>query len=235
MKVTTFWVLIIIALSSLISGCTIMLASSIPMSKSFYGSSKVGIVYMDTILVEEKEKESVLREKNPIFTGSFMKHEKYIKPLLALAPDINSKKRFTNHIEKVLKSKNKQFKFVDEMDFKNLKRFKGATGGNKKYYKLDLTKLKSKYDVDELMIVYVNYGLSVTYIYKGTTEYQKSAYSLNHFTIVNLQDHSILFEEIGYSMEIIPPKSDVPPNYENLKTPIIKALDKSSLSIISKF
>lgn len=195
------------------TGC----ASSIPMNQNFYKSTKVGIILqVDSIGLYRAGAQGLL-------DMALTMGNKYRQPLKNVEAVVNPTEKLKFEIAKVLQAKNKQYDFIEEnIDFNKIKKFEKT--GEGKFYNKDIREFKSKYNVDEVMIIQVNYGLLVSYYSMIEIGWQGQAVISN--SVVDLNNNALLFQDRVSALEKLKGKWNTPPSYQNLITAIKDAINK---------
>ena len=153
------------------------------------------------------------------------KYDKYDAQLQAVDPKLDPGKKFERMYLNLFKSKGKNITLVDhEFNDGQFEKFE-KPDNNKKYYKSDIRSLKEKYNVDELMIVTVDYGLNQNY--SGMFEAGKGGYSHIVSQIIDLNDNSIIYEGETWGNGKLKSKWDTPPDYEFLREAIDAAINQA--------
>ena len=158
--------------------------------------------------------------------------KKYKEPLEAVDNNVNPKNKFEKLHMGLLKSKGKNATIVarkfDESQFEKF----ANPDKNKKYFNKDIRALKDKYQVDELMIASISYGLNINYY--GMIEMGKGGYSHIVSQIIDLNDNSIIYKSESWGNGKLGKKWDNPP-YEPLRIAVASAIQQSIESEKSKY
>ena len=152
-------------------------------------------------------------------------YNKYDTQLQAVDSKLNPEKKFKRMYFKLLESKGKEFTLVDDQfDEGQFTKFE-EPDSDKKYYKSDIRSLKDKYNVDELMIVIIDYGLNQNY--SGMFEMGKGGYSHVISNIIDLNDNSIIYKGETWGNGKLKSKWDTPPDYDFLREAIDAAINQA--------
>lgn len=191
--------------------------SSIPMSQNFYKSTKVGIILqVDSIGLYRTGAQGLL-------DIALTMGNKYRQPLKNVETIVNPTEKLKLEIAKVLQAKNKQYDFIEEnIDFNKIKKFEKT--GEGKFYNKDIREFKAKYNIDEVMIIKVNYGLLVSYYSMIEIGWQGQAVISN--SVVDLNNNALLFQDRVAALEKLKGKWNTPPDYQNLTNAIQNAINK---------
>ncbi len=148
-------------------------------------------------------------------------------------PKLNLNEKLKTEITNILKSKNKQFQFIEEtIDYSKLTKFE-KPNSDKKYSKKDFRNFKTTNNVDEIMIIKVKYGILVSYY--GMIELEKEGYINIGTQIIDLSDNSLLQQENFQSIAQINGNWQKGIDFENLKNSIQKAINNSIITLKTKF
>ncbi|MDH7447181.1 hypothetical protein [Aquimarina sp. 2201CG14-23] len=218
----TLFILVTILLSS----C----AAKIPLSSNYYESnSKVGL------LLNINEINASRTGNQGIIDLALTQGIKYKEPLKIVDQQLNAKQRIQDLYKNTYSTKGKDLILIkDSINFNNFKKFEVPKDKKaNKYAKHDIRELKTKYNIDELLIINVNYGLLVSYY--SMIETGRSGNCTIHSTIVNLNDNSLLYKDFSFSLEKINGKWKTPPKYENLFSSINAAITETLSKEKTKF
>jgi len=191
-----------------------------PVSPDFYSSGlKLGLILnVDTIRTFRMGAQGLL---DVLVTPG----NKYTKPLQTIEPKVNPVNRFKDLYINLLKSKGKNITLIDlEFDDNQFGKFI-KPADNRKYFNKDIRSLKDKYQVDEVMIVKVQYGISINYY--GFIEMGQGGYCVADCQIINLNDNSVFYKGNSVGSVGLKGKFDTAPDYENWITAINSAINKS--------
>lgn len=156
---------------------------------------------------------------------AMINYHKYDAPLEAVDPKLDPEKKFRRMYLSLFESKGKNISLVDDMfDEDQFAKFV-APDKSKEYFEYDLRPLKDKYNVDELMIVTVDYGLNQNY--SGAFEAGKGGYSHVVSSIIDLDDNSIIYKGETWGNGKLKSKWDTPPDYEYLREAIDAAINQA--------
>ena len=198
--------------------CVMILFSScvttIPLIKSYYNEeSRLGILYVINELGMAKEGSQGLLDM-ALTPGA-----KYKKPLEKIEKSINTSEKVRKLYTDIFTEKGKIIIELDDIPIKDYSKFiKPNNTGGKKYHKYDLRKIKDDYEVDELLIIDVNFGILVSYY--GFIELDKNGYCNIKSELVNLQDNSYLYKNNSLTRNDIDGGWNNPPEYESLSKSI---------------
>ena len=201
--------------------------STVAINQQFYNSKKVGvIVQVDSISMAKAGGQGLL--DMALTSGN-----RFTEPLKSVEPKFNVQENIKNEIAAILKSKNKQFEFLDlKLNYKGLDKFE-KPNSDTKYSKKDFRNLKTTTNVDEILYLNVKYGLLVSY--SGMIEISKQGYVLISSELVDLNDNSLLQQETFQSVANIKGNWKKGDDYENLSNSIQEAIDNAVLSLKTKF
>jgi hypothetical protein len=187
------------------------------MNKNFYQATKVGVILqVDSISFYRTGSQGLLDIALTI-------GNKYRDPLKKIETVINPTEKLKLEIAKVLESKSKQYEFIEEkIDVDKFKKFEKT--GEGKFFNRDLRELKSRYNIDEVMIIRVNYGLLVSYYSMIEIGWQGQATISN--SIINLDNNALLFQDRMLALEKLKGKWNTPPDYQYLNNAIRDAITK---------
>lgn len=205
--------LLILLSLALVAGCK----SYVPLNQSFLKSeSEVGLI------VITRPMESTARlsgYKSALIYAAASPWKKYEPAFKVIDPQINPTEKIKKAYQDALEGKGKKVVVISDEDLKKIK----VESSSGKHYKTDLSFFKKKYQIEELLIVDVRYGLHSRYFYGG--ELNRSGKTFLYPTLVNLKDNSILYrQEI---CPVVPLQGDwnTPPNYDNMKKAINASID----------
>jgi hypothetical protein len=216
MKISTRTVLLMFLTVLLTFSCTV---KKYTVSPSFYSSgSDLGLILVTNDISTRRSGGSVLGK-------TLIDYHKYDAPLEAVDPVLDPEKKFRRMYLSLFESKGKNITQVDDQfDSDQFSKF-AASGKSRDYYEYDLRPLKEKYNVDELMIVTLDYGLNQNY--SGALEAGKGGYSHVVSSIVNLDDNSIIYKGETWGNGKLKSKWDTPPDYEYLREAIDAAINQA--------
>lgn len=204
-------VFVFLALCSLVvslCGC----GANKQLSRKYYESKKrIGIIQViDTIGMYRVGNQGLL-------DIAFTQGKKYKEGLDVVDKDINPSGRIHKLYRDVLDKNGKEYKNVDYQLF--------SLARSNKISKGDCEFLKNNLGIDELIVVKVKYGIMVQYY--GFIELARYG-MCNVFTkIINIDDNSTVYKRKSYKIEKIKGKWKTPPEYDNLRTAVKTAIDKS--------
>ena len=148
---------------------------------------------------------------------------KYQEALTLIGEKVQPKQELINIYSDILKTKGKEFVIIDEkFDAKTAKKFSGEKAEGKKYSSYDFIDMKSKYGVDELLFVNVNYGFMISYY--GMIETGKMAHAAIDTKIIDLKDQHLIMANQIFKNEVLKKWKDN--NYENSVNGVRAAVDK---------
>ena len=156
---------------------------------------------------------------------------KYTEALNIISPEVNPNGRLKKYFTNYLENKGKTVTVVENKFEKGaLKKFE-APNKKKKYSKIDFRFLADTYQLDELLIVNVQYGLHSDYSYGiETGTYANTSIIVE---IVNLKDNSILYKDYVTVGAALNKDWNTPPEYMSLKSSISKSV-YDAVAAISK-
>lgn len=201
----------------LISGC----ATTVPLSKTYYDSeSRLGVIYLINDISMAKEGSQGLLDM-ALTPGS-----KYEQPLKIVDEEVNPIDKVKKMYTDIFTEKGKIITEITEIPIMTYPKFikpKGSSG--KKFYKFDLRAIKEHYEIDEILLVNVNYGIVVTY--SGFIEVGKNGYCNIGSEIVNLKDNSLLHRNASMTRQKIMKGWNHPPKYESLQESIDRSIKQA--------
>ena len=149
--------------------------------------------------------------------------DKYKEALDLMGQNFHPKEELTTIYSDIFRTKGKEVIIIDEkFDSKTAKKFSGEKAEGKKYSSYDFSDLKTKYGVDELLFVNVNYGFMISYY--GMIETGKMAHAAIDTKIIDLNDQHLILASQNFKNEILKKWKDN--NYENSVQGVRTALDK---------
>lgn len=149
--------------------------------------------------------------------------DKYKEALDLIGQKIKPKEELVTLYSDILKSKGKEVVLINEnFDAKAAPKFKGAKVEGKKYPTYDFSGYKSKYGIDELLFVNVNYGFMISYY--GMIETGKAAYTGITTQIIDLNDQHLILSNPNAKQEVLKKWKDN--NYESSVQGVRNTLDK---------
>ncbi len=188
-------------------------------SPAFYTSgADLGLIMVTNDITTRRSGGSALGK-------AMIDYHKYDAPLKAVDPKLDPDKKFRRMYMSLFESKGKNIIQVDDQFDKD--QFDKFTVADKsrKYFEYDIRPLKDKYNVDELMIVTVDYGLNQNY--SGAFEAGKGGYSHVVSNIINLDDNSIIYKGETWGNGKLKSGWDTPPDYEYLREAIDAAINQA--------
>lgn len=203
--------------------------SKIAMDKqSFYKEKKIGvIVTQDSMSIYRAGAQGLL--DMAISSG-----RKYKEPLKQISPQFNPKENILKVIEQKFAENGKNYIIInDVINLKDFPKYEVASKDDDKFLKQDVRSLKTKYDIDQLMLIKINYGLSISYY--GMIETGRFSTTSLFTQIINLDNNQIIFRDPYENLIPIKGKWNEPPHYENLSGHIKKSIDKSMEDFTKNF
>lgn len=215
--------LLILFFAIIFSSCK----STLPLNQSFYDSGKVGVVLqMDSISMAKEGGQGLL-------DMALTPGNRFTEALLDVDSQISAKVSIKNKISRILGSKGKAFKFIEEpIDYEQLDKFK-KPNSKYKYSKLDYREFKTKYNVDELWILDVDYGLLVSYY--GFVELDKKGFVFINSEVINLNNNVLLQKNTFQSKAKIDGNWKGGEEYSNLKEAVEEAIKESGKILDENF
>lgn len=216
MKTFTKTILLMFLTALLTFSCAV---KKYTVNPSFYSSgSDLGLIMVTNDITTRRSGASVLG-------AALIDYHKYDAPLEAVDPKLDPDKKFRRMYLGLFESKGKDITQVDDQfDREQFPEF-SAPDKTREYFEYDLRTLKDNYNVDELMIVMVDYGLNQNY--SGAFEAGKGGYAHVVSTIVNLGDNSIIYKGETWGNGKLKSKWDTPPDYEYLREAIDAAINQA--------
>jgi len=186
---------------------------------AFYSSgSDLGLILVTNDISTRRSGQSVIG-------AAVTNYTKYDGQLKAVDHKLDPERKFKTMYSNLFESKGKSFTVVDSKFDEGLYSEFEAPDRDKKYYKSDIRALKDKYNVDELMIVIIDYGLNQNY--SGVFEAGKGGYSHVVSNIVNLNDNSLIYKGETWGNGKLENNWDTPPDYELLRMAIEAAINQA--------
>lgn len=202
-------------------------AISIPVNQNFYSNDKkLGIiVHIEDIALTQMGSRGLL-------DLALTPGNRFKEPLDSIAPNFDFREKVKSEMNSIMNRRGKKFEFLpDDINIKTLYQFEAPKKSKLKYSKLDYRPLKEQYDVDEILIMHVKYGLAVGYY--GMIETGKDGFAVIDAEIINLENNALLgrerFESFGKMKGNW--KKD---NYSNLINAIHTAMNISVTMIKSR-
>lgn len=188
-------------------------------SDYFINDKKLGIIQV-------KQDIGIFRQGQGILDRAISSGNKYKEPLETVDKEIKPNEKIVKLYQDIFSSKGKNIVAVnDSIDIQYLEKFK-APKSSKIYYTYDLRHLKSKHNIDELLLVDIKYGLFISYY--GMIELSKKGYCNISSTIINLEDNSILSNKSpSIGLWKLKGEWNTPPNYNNLKESIAISINNA--------
>lgn len=199
--------------------------TKVPMDANFYNEKKVGVVIQVDSINRFKEGAQGLLDM-AISSGA-----KYKDALSYIGTQVNPEPHFRNSVIGKLDSKNKSYIFIeDKIDLASFAKFDKPEKDSKiKYFSKDIRSLKDKYNVDQLIIVNVRYGLTIGYYSMIETGRGGSSYVSTD--IIDLENNTILYKDLFVKTISFSGKWNTPPYYEKLKENIEQAVLQSATDL----
>lgn len=203
-------------------------ASTLPLSKQFYNTKKVGvIIQVDSIGIAKTGSQGLL-------DMALTPGNRYKEPLQAIEAKVNPGLLLNTEVSNILKSKNKDFIIIPENIInQNLVKFDAPESSEKKFFKRDIRAIKAQYNVDEVLFLKAKYGVLVSYY--SMIETGRQGYINLSTHIIDLNDNSLLLQNTINSVANISGKWNQEPEYTNLANAIQDAINKSVITLRSKF
>jgi hypothetical protein len=179
-----------VLLTLLLSEC----ASTIPLKPDYLVSpSRLGFIVIPELTTRNGA--IGVGPAGNIISSVFTPVNKYTATLNTIAPHIDPMNKVTMMYLEAFESKGRKLIPVNfSLNDKRIADFNiQNTNGLKKYYEKDLRFFRGDLEIDELLIVKVQYGLEVQYAYGIETS--KSCYTSIKTHIVNLRDNSIIYRD----------------------------------------
>lgn len=194
-------------------------ATKVPLAESFYNDKTVGVYVVSDSINRFKSGSQGLLDM-AISSGA-----KYKEPLQYIGSQIDAKSLFVSAAQSTLSEKSKSYIIIDDkIDFEGFSKFEKPDSKDKtKYSSKNLTALKNKYNVDQLMIVHIKYGLTIGYYSMVETGKGGSAYI--SVEVIDLNTNELLYKDNITTFENFTGQWKNPPYYPELKENIEKALN----------
>lgn len=222
MNFLKFWIAIIVL--TVVNSCY----TTIPVHQNFYtNGNQTGVLVMvyDISLVQEGAR--------GVLDMALTSGNRFKIVLDTIAPNFYFNDQVKSEISKKLKEKGKAFKFLpDDFEITSLDRFKKPANSKLEYSAYDFGPLKETYGVDEVMVVWVRYGMVVGYY--GMIETGKDGFAMIDTEIIRVDKNSLLAKEHVQSLGKMKGnwKKD---NYSNLINAINNATNRTIEKWKSKF
>ncbi|RIV35980.1 hypothetical protein D2V08_03270 [Flagellimonas lutimaris] len=189
-------------------------------SNYFNNGKKVGIIYdIDSIGVFKNGSQGLL-------DMALTSENRFKEPLKVVDQKINPTQKIKNTFQNAFLNRKKQIIALDHsLDYEKLDKFGKSDSKYKEYHRYDLRSLKEQ-GIDELLIVSVRYGLSVSDY--GMIETGKDGSCYITYEIVDLDDNSLLYRDTSVGLKKIKGKWKTPPNYDNLTNAIDGAISQAT-------
>jgi hypothetical protein len=194
----------------------------VPLQSAYFNSpTKTGVIFISREIVHTGRSYGGAAG-GIILMNQLKQGSKYGEALLSMAQEVNPTEKIRNFYMEVFAARGKKLVMIDEKAIMNLEKFKAPDSG-KRYYKKDLRFLKEKYNIDELLIVTVRYGINSNYIYG--VEIKRSGMTSISPEIVVMRDNSIFSKDhTSVAVKIIGPWN-TPPYYENIRKAIFQSAE----------
>lgn len=199
-------------------------ATTIPLSANYFKSpQKVGLII-------ETEKISASRfGSQALLEFALTLGKKFKGALDTVEPKIIPTEDLVSLYTGIYSKKGKDLvRLYDTIHTKTAKKFEKPASTNKKYSKIDIRYLKHKYNVDEVLLVEISYGIMVKYY--SVIELAKYGYANIHSSIIDLKDNSLMYSGDSDSLIKLEGNWNMPPNYKFLENAIAAAI-KSSIEL----
>jgi len=191
----------------------------------FISTSRTGFILISEL--ESSSSSSGGGVIGAVASSSAQPESKYDEALQMIKSNIVPDEKVKQLYIDAFSAKGKTLSFIeDTLDLKNDILFSSKNKDPKKrYFKYDLRSLKEKYQIDELLLVTVEYGVYAKYSYGIETR----RYGKMHLItiIINLTDNSIIYKNGTLHTQKITGKWNTPPEYTSLKNGILKAIDET--------
>jgi hypothetical protein len=216
MRPFTRTVLLIALMTLITTSCAV---KKYIVSPAFYNSgSDLGLILVTNDITTRRSGASALG-------AALIDYHKYDAPLEAVDPKLDPEKKLRRMYLSLFEAKGKNIIQVDDQfDGEQFPKF-AAPDKNKEYFEYDIRPLKDKYNVDELMVATIDYGLNQNY--SGAFEAGKGGYSHVVSSIINLNDNSIIYKGETWGNGKLKSKWDTPPDYEYLREAIDAAINQA--------
>jgi hypothetical protein len=194
-------------------------ATKVPLSSNYFKSEnakKVGlIININKISVTRNGAQGVLEM---VATPG----NKFKEALYVIENEVNPKEKLKKMYIDIFASKGKILVFSDEtLDPNKLKPF-DAPDSQKKYSKNDFRYLKMKYNLDEILLIDVDYGMLLSY-YSFAVINRQTFINIRS-EIINLSDNSLFYKDNSRFIADLNKTWDTPPSYNNLKLSLEDAI-----------
>ena len=197
------------------------------LNKEFYNNKKVGVIlYVNKIEFDRIGSQGIL--DRALTSGKRFKN-----PLEIMESNINFRDSLEKEITNILKSNKKQFLFIpDVVDIDSFNNFE-KPDFKMKYFKKDLSALKNRYNIDEILYVEASYGILVSYY--GYMETGRQGFASIDTKIIDLNNNGLLQQEYIKGKVEIEGKWNQGKDYENLQNAIQEAIQESIKNLNTKF
>ncbi|NHM00854.1 hypothetical protein [Flavobacterium difficile] len=201
--------------------------TSLPINQQFYNTKKVGVILqVDEIGMAKAGGQGLL-------DMALTPGNKFTEPLKSIEPKLKLNEKIKAEITSILKSKNKEFVFIDQkFDYQTLEKF-DKPKSDKKFNKKDFRKFKTTNNVDEILYVKVKHGILVTY--QGVIEINKQGYVSIGTEIIDLTDNSLLLQDNFQTAAKIDGNWKKGEDFSNLSYSIQNAINSSITILKTKF
>lgn len=205
----------------------------------FKKPSVVGIIIVSAIAYDERVKTGP--SNNSYFGGigaatstlsnqshnTHFHYGKYDSALASIDPYINPSKRLSDLYLSLYTEKGKTvIPLALQLDERELEYFMKPSDSRKNYFEKDLRFLREQYNIDELLIVKMEYGV---YVYKSyvtrNLERLRFGYARAKSLLIDLHDNSIVIKTSVSENVKLTKAWNTPPNYELLKSTVKTAID----------
>ena len=222
--------------------CALALATSVQgqrLKKSaeyFKSPGKVGILVQTVINTDKASSVSGFGLIGGV-AGAVIGHakstDKFDTVLTVLEPRLDPIDTAKAVYQNLYSQKGKSVVMIEDIDPKSFPDFIAPKGTDKKYLRKDVQSLKEKYQVDDLVLIIIDYGIEVHYKY-GIETYREGVSRVNT-NIISLRDNSFIVNEGTPGAVRIVGKWNVPPEYENVTQAIKRAIRKSITNDVAKY
>lgn len=199
-----------------------------PEKKTFFNyQSKVGLVLIVDSIQYIKTKHTPVGMSFgiiPVTVSSKKKKpsSKYSHALKTVAAKVDPTQAIKDLYLNMYPLKQKTISLLEISIDSGATKFKGVKVEGKQYYKNDVRSLKDKLQIPEILVVHVQYGLISGY--SLGIELYRNCFAIIETQLINLRNNQIIFKE-NTDRAINVNAWNTPPNYDNLKNTISKAIE----------
>ena len=196
-------------------------AVRVPLANEYWSKpSKVGV------FVNVNDPTKSRQGSQGILDYALTSGDKYAPVLSKADEKLNPKTKLIAMYTDLLKAKGKEVVLInDAFDAKTAEKYKGSKVEGKKYSNYDFTYLKSKYNVDEVLFVNLNWGLMISYY--SMIETGRAGFAYFDTRLVNTTDNSLYLSNDNIQQTPLKGKWNVEPEYEAAVSNIGSTLDKA--------